>query len=314
MDERLRFVARLLEGEKMAPLCAEFGISRKTGYKIFDRYRDCGLEALTDGRRQYDIPSQLIGGGFNTARGLDLCDGPFEIIEVTRKATGETSGQQAERLMGDRLAQPVDLLTQVAEWRKGRESQRATNVIPVVRLEEERSRLRAMKIAPADLALRIPVVVGPRRRCCIIRTRTRCHPTRSGSRERCSSIAIASGSSPARSKPCISGCSSRTPSRRCRSTARNRWPRRPANGQNDICSQSIFALGSSALEYLTELTHRRPRVWLHDVDRLHRSWRPSGMTRCAPRLPVGSPSRRSPPSTSATTWRPLWRLRRRSRG
>ena len=44
MDERLRFVARLLEGEKMAPLCAQFGISRKTGYKIFDRYKDCGLE------------------------------------------------------------------------------------------------------------------------------------------------------------------------------------------------------------------------------------------------------------------------------
>jgi len=34
MDERLRFVARLLEGAKMAPLCAEFEISRKTGYKI----------------------------------------------------------------------------------------------------------------------------------------------------------------------------------------------------------------------------------------------------------------------------------------
>ena len=33
MDERLRFVARLLEGEKMAPLCAEFGISRKTGFR-----------------------------------------------------------------------------------------------------------------------------------------------------------------------------------------------------------------------------------------------------------------------------------------
>jgi hypothetical protein len=48
MDERLRFVARLLEGEKMAPLCAEFGISRKTGYKIFDRYKDCGLTALSD--------------------------------------------------------------------------------------------------------------------------------------------------------------------------------------------------------------------------------------------------------------------------
>jgi len=48
MDERLRFVARLLEGEKMAPLCAEFGISRKTGDKIFDRYKDCGVQAFSD--------------------------------------------------------------------------------------------------------------------------------------------------------------------------------------------------------------------------------------------------------------------------
>jgi len=60
MDERLRFVARLLEGEKMAPLCAEFGISRKTGYKIFDRYKDCGQEALTDrSRRPYRQANRL---------------------------------------------------------------------------------------------------------------------------------------------------------------------------------------------------------------------------------------------------------------
>src|ERR671912_762645 len=52
MDERLRFVARLLEGEKMAPLCAELGISRKTGYKIFGRYKDCGVEAFTDRSRR----------------------------------------------------------------------------------------------------------------------------------------------------------------------------------------------------------------------------------------------------------------------
>jgi putative transposase len=52
MDERLRFVARLLEGEKMAPLCAEFGISRKTGYKIYDRYQDCGLQAFSDRSRR----------------------------------------------------------------------------------------------------------------------------------------------------------------------------------------------------------------------------------------------------------------------
>jgi putative transposase len=60
MDERIRFVARLLEGEKMAPLCAEFGISRKTGYKIFDRYEDCGVAAFTDrSRRPYRQANRL---------------------------------------------------------------------------------------------------------------------------------------------------------------------------------------------------------------------------------------------------------------
>jgi len=52
MEERLRFVARLLEGEAMTDLCREFGISRKTGYKIFDRYKECGLEALNDRSRR----------------------------------------------------------------------------------------------------------------------------------------------------------------------------------------------------------------------------------------------------------------------
>ena len=60
MDERLRFVARLLEGEKMAPLCAAFGISRKTGYKIFERYKDCGIAAFTDrSRRPYRQANRL---------------------------------------------------------------------------------------------------------------------------------------------------------------------------------------------------------------------------------------------------------------
>jgi len=52
MDERLKFVARVLEGEQMAGLCREFGISRKTGYKLVDRYNDSGLEALTDRSRR----------------------------------------------------------------------------------------------------------------------------------------------------------------------------------------------------------------------------------------------------------------------
>jgi len=51
MDERLKFIARLLEGEKMATLCREFGISRVTGYKIFNRYKECGLDGLVDRSR-----------------------------------------------------------------------------------------------------------------------------------------------------------------------------------------------------------------------------------------------------------------------
>ena len=60
MDERVRFVARLLEGEKMAPLCQAFGISRKTGYKIFERYKEMGLEGLSDrSRRPYRQANRL---------------------------------------------------------------------------------------------------------------------------------------------------------------------------------------------------------------------------------------------------------------
>lgn len=60
MDERMKFVARLLQGEKMTELCREFGISRKTGYKFWDRYKDVGLHGLTDrSRRPVRYANQL---------------------------------------------------------------------------------------------------------------------------------------------------------------------------------------------------------------------------------------------------------------
>jgi transposase InsO family protein len=66
MEERLRFVARLLDGEAMTDVCREFGVSRKTGYKIFDRYKEHGLEALTDRSRRpvryaNQLPEQIEG-------------------------------------------------------------------------------------------------------------------------------------------------------------------------------------------------------------------------------------------------------------
>jgi len=60
MEERLRFVARLLDGEGMSVVCRSFGISRKTGYKIFNRYKEYGLEALSDrSRRPVRYANQL---------------------------------------------------------------------------------------------------------------------------------------------------------------------------------------------------------------------------------------------------------------
>src|SRR3982074_1436233 len=60
MEERLRFVARLLDGEAMTDVCRDFGVSRKTGYKIFDRYKEHGLVALSDrSRRPVRYANQL---------------------------------------------------------------------------------------------------------------------------------------------------------------------------------------------------------------------------------------------------------------
>ena len=63
-EERLRLVARLLDGEATTDVCREFGISRKTGYKIFDRYKEHGLEAFSDRSRRpvryaEQLPRQL---------------------------------------------------------------------------------------------------------------------------------------------------------------------------------------------------------------------------------------------------------------
>ena len=52
MDERLRLIARVLEGERMSDVCREFSISRKTGYKLRKRYRDEGPIALCDRSRR----------------------------------------------------------------------------------------------------------------------------------------------------------------------------------------------------------------------------------------------------------------------
>lgn len=60
LNERLKFINSLLEGESMAGLCREFGISRKTGYKLWNRYQNSGAKALTDrSRKPHRFSAQL---------------------------------------------------------------------------------------------------------------------------------------------------------------------------------------------------------------------------------------------------------------
>lgn len=59
VSERSNFVRRLLAGEKMTDLCLEFGISRKTGHKVWNRFERGGLEGLGDRpRRPRSSPHQ----------------------------------------------------------------------------------------------------------------------------------------------------------------------------------------------------------------------------------------------------------------
>src|SRR5678816_4281330 len=48
MDLRMEFMARLHKGERMTDLCAEYGISRKTGHKLKNRYEELGVRGLED--------------------------------------------------------------------------------------------------------------------------------------------------------------------------------------------------------------------------------------------------------------------------
>jgi len=147
---------------------------------------------------------------------------------------------------------------------------RATGVPPAERLAAERPRLRPLKIAPADLALRVPVVVGP--------TGVVLHDTHPYSmppdtiglpgtlhlyRDR---VRIVAGRFEAvHPRLFAPGAKSTLPEHRALSVAAVSGKR----AKRYLQREHLLALGGPALEYLTELTHRRPRVWIRDVERLH---------------------------------------------
>jgi hypothetical protein len=172
-----------------------------------------------------------------------------------------------------RFLDEEDLVRQLREWLVEVNTQRpsrATGVIPEERLREERTRLRPLKVAPAELALRVPVTVGPTG-AVIYDTHCYSMPPESlgipGTlylyQDR---VRIVAGRYEAVHERLFGPAGKSTlPEHRAQRVAAASGKRAKRYMQRE----HLLDLGRAALEYLTELTHRRPRVWIRDVDRLH---------------------------------------------
>jgi hypothetical protein len=166
-----------------------------------------------------------------------------------------------------------DLLQQLGDWHREVNQERAcraTGVIPGLRLAEEGARLRPLKVRPEDLALRIPVYVGP--------TATVLHEGHAYS------MPPAAISMPAtlylyadRVRIVASRYEAVHPRKFVAHEGSSLAAHRAAlvaavsgqRGKRYLKRQQLLELGEPAFDYLTEIVHRRPQQWFQDVDRLH---------------------------------------------
>jgi len=166
-----------------------------------------------------------------------------------------------------------DLEQQLVEWHREVNQDRpcrATGIIPAVRLSEEAPRLRSLKVRPKDLALRIPVYVGP--------TGTVLHDGHPYSMppEAISMPAtlylyadrvriVAGRYEVNHPRKFVAHEGSTLAAHRAAMVAAVSGKR----GKRYLKRQQLLELGEPAFLYLTEIVHRRPREWFHDIDRLH---------------------------------------------
>src|ERR1700731_1093892 len=166
-----------------------------------------------------------------------------------------------------------DLRQQLRDWHREVNEERpcrATGVIPAVRWAEEQPRLRPLKVQPEDLALRIPVYVGP--------TATVLHDGHAYSMppEAISMpatlylygqrVRIVAGRYEAlHPRKFVAHEGSSLAEHRAALVAAVSGKR----GRRYLKRQQLLELGEPAIRYLTEIVHRRPRQWFQDVDRLH---------------------------------------------
>jgi transposase len=166
-----------------------------------------------------------------------------------------------------------DLEQQRRDWEREVNEERpcrATGIIPAVRLAEEAARLRPLKVQPEELALRIPVYVGP--------TGTVLHDGHAYSMPPEAISMPATLYLYAQRVRIVAGRYEAEHPRKF-AAQESSWlaEHRAAmisavsgkRGKRYLKRQQLLELGEPALLYLTEIVHRRPREWFADVDRLH---------------------------------------------
>lgn len=202
-------------------------------------------------------------------------------VEVCWPRRGQEKGA-VENLVGwvkgsffkqRRFLDEADLRQQLAEWLHEANTQRpsrATGMIPAERLRDEAPRLRALKVAPDALALRIPIWVGP--------TGYVLHETRlysmppeaigfSGTLHlHRDAVRIVAGrftaNHPRLVEPHAKSTLEEHRAQRIASVAGRR-------AKQYMKREHVLEVGEPAHDYLTEVIHRRPRNWDGEIERLH---------------------------------------------
>lgn len=237
---------------------------------VFDRPKTVALAWGKDGKVTEWNPT-FAGVALDLGLGVELC-WPYspEQKGAVENLVGWVKGSffKQRRFLDDE-----DLQRQLDVWHEEVNTQRpsrATSVTPAARMAEERPRLRPLKVAPEELALRIPVFVGP--------TGAVVHDTHPYSMPP-DAIGIAGTLYLHRDKVrIVAGRHEAVHPRLFAPGARSTLPEHRAQhvaavsgkrAKRYLQREHLLSLGRAALEYLTELTHRRPQVWIRDVDRLH---------------------------------------------
>lgn len=238
---------------------------------VFDRPKTIAISWGRDGQVTEWNPT-FAGVGLDLGLGVELC-WPYS-PEQKGSVENLVKWVKGSFFKPRRFLDAEDLGQQLREWHVEVNTQRpsrATGVIPEERLREERPRLRPLKVAPADLALRIPISVGPTGMVGYDTHSYSMPPDSLGIpgtlylyRDR---VRIVAGRYEAVHQRLFAEQPEKStlPEHRAQRVAAVSGKRAKRYMQRE----HLLGLGRCALEYLTELTHRRPGVWIRDVARLH---------------------------------------------